>query len=592
MMTKGANTQRFEEIIHLDPVETHKAFLRYCWWGSLPLFPAIPYLTATLQVQKEKDPSGKGGIREVPLFIQEEILDSKMGEFIEYTLSRKAWMPFSHHRGRISFFPAGPNCTRMLWEINYDLQPWYFLIPPYYLGWPTLDFVIRNFKRHTEANQKKKSGSFLGFLIKAVLALYLVFMVSRAIRLPSKPLHPGKEYLDTIAKIRQDTPELSKYISQTSILIIGGSGFTGSALVQDLQKRGVRKLKVMGRSFPPVVEFPYGPNREDRYPLAGIEYVRGDVTDSKALAEAMKGVDVVIHTAVSYGTPSFGSLRNGDQTEKINVGGMKNIYNAAKESKSVKQIIYTSSADTVFTHQTLINANETHPYIGLGDADSKYAEGKWAIGDHYARTKIMAEKFLLSMDNKDGIRTVSLRPNGIFGPGEFIAFRRAVDSAFILGAIPFYFDKGTNTKNDFSCVYNLAYAHILASYKLATNPDVAGGKAYFITDEEISSVASMHFAKETIEKTAGPVVELLWIPGWIMPKFGYSMEVLEKFLWEKFGIVMPIFLNYKEAMKTVVGHYFDNSRARKDLGYSPVIPFKECQRMTTEEVMRRYGVAK
>lgn len=424
-------------------------------------------------------------------------------------------------------------------------------------------------------------------LLVAVL-FYVLFMVSRAARLFSIiPLSPSEEYLSLLDQFRLDSKHIDPVLANTTYLVIGGTGFTGSALVDDLRKRGAKKVKIMGRSFPPSLEYPYGFKKENRYPLPGVDYVRGDVTDVAALKKAMEGVNVVFHTAVLYGTPSFGSQRGAQITENVNIQGMKNIYEAAKQAKTVKQIIYTSSADTVFPGRNIELVNETHPYAALGIFDQQYAEGSLAVGDHYARTKIIAEKFLLSMDNKDGIRTAALRPNGIYGPGEHSAFVRIINPAFVLGGLPFYFDE--HQKSDWTCVYNLVYAHVLATYVLATSPAQVGGKAYFITDEDVSNNAAYGIFKPAVESAAGPVKLWLKIPPSILLHFGYYSEMLEKFLYEKFGVTLPLFITHKEALKVLITHTYSNKRARLDLGYKPLLTTPQCQKFAAEECGRKYN---
>jgi len=582
-MNKGSKTFHMETLVHLDPVETHKAFLKWWWTPGLPV-PGLSLLTA--RIQEAKDEAGTDAIRQVPGGIHEHIQEAKLGQFIEYTLSKKLFFPASYHRGRINFFQAGPGCTRVTWDINHTPNIFYPILGPIFLDIILSTMFYWSFTSSVNRAQRK-SGSMLGFLLKGALFLYLGFFISRVMTLPTKPSYPDKEYLDVLAKHREQTKDIDSVISKNSYLIIGGTGFTGTAIVHDLQKRGAKKVRVMARTFPPLVDFPYGPNPGDRYPLPGVEYTRGDMTDTKHLKEAMKDITVIIQTAVSYGNPSFGSLRGYEATYNINVGGMKNMYTAAKESGTVKQIIYTSSVDTVFTHKPLHYVNETHPYAALGDTESTYATGKWEVGDNYAKTKIQAEAFLLSMNGKDGIHTIALRPNGIIGPGEFIALKRAVDTAWLLGVMPMYFGESIN---DWSCVSNLAYAHMLASYKLATDPHTVGGKAYFISDEEKTSLASFDVFKPVMEAVAAPVFKWFYIPPWIISGSGHMLELIDKFTYEKLGFATPIALNYKEGLKCTVTHYVDNSRAKKDLGYKPFMSTTECLRHATVELKRRYGV--
>lgn len=590
-MDKGTHTHVAETLVFAPAELVHKTFLSRVWWGGG--FPSYMPLPASGVAQKPKNEAGVGAIRQVPGFILEEILDAKMGEFIEYTLKRKMFMPVSYHRGRVSFFPAGPGCTRVVWTVSYTPFP-VVGNTGVKLFCSTFDlFFLPALKQEAEKQAKyvpvatPHSGLTWTFA-KLLLLAYVAFMVSRAVRIPGMvPQEPGPAYVAECNKFRAESSELSAALKDDVFLIIGGTGFTGSAIVDDLRNRGIKGIRVMGRKVPASPQYPY-PNG-GKYPIQGVEYIKGDVLDKDALLKAMTGATVVIHTAVSYGSPSFSSLRGLEATERVNVGGMKNIYEAAVAAKTVKQILYTSSCDTIFSGRNLWRANETHPYLSIG-SESTHAENEMAVGDTYAKTKIQAEKYILSMDGKNGIRTASLRPNGIFGPGEFSAFKKAIDPAFVLGFFPIYFDEKQET--DWTCVYNLVYAHVLASYKLKTAPEVVGGKAYFITDDEITNNAATVIFKPAIEAAAGPVLLWIRIPPWVMPMAGHALEVVEHFVFEKFGYAMPLGLTRKEALKAITSHTHDNSRARADLGYKPLFTTKQCQAHTAEEVARRYGMAK
>jgi nucleoside-diphosphate-sugar epimerase len=102
-----------------------------------------------------------------------------------------------------------------------------------------------------------------------------------------------------------------------------------------------------------------------------------------------------------------------------------------------------------------------------------------------------------------------LRPNGIFGPGENSAFKKAVDPAYMLGVLPFYFDRTQQT--DWTSVYNLVFAHVLATHKLKTDPSTVGGQAYFITDDEVTNNAAWEIFRPAIEAAAGRGFEMCFL---------------------------------------------------------------------------------
>lgn len=70
----------------------------------------------------------------------------------------------------------------------------------------------------------------------------------------------------------------------------------------------------------------------------------------------------------------------------------------------VERLVYTSSASVIFDGSNLSNGDETIPYCETPL-------------DVYTETKARGEQLVLQADNKGGLRTVAIRPSGIFGWG-------------------------------------------------------------------------------------------------------------------------------------------------------------------------------
>tara|TARA_Y100000590_G_scaffold452821_1_gene596713 strand:- start:670 stop:1590 length:921 start_codon:yes stop_codon:yes gene_type:complete len=106
-----------------------------------------------------------------------------------------------------------------------------------------------------------------------------------------------------------------------TVLVLGGSGFIGSATVKQLngQIEQQYKLKVLSRNAP----------QENNF---GVQYIRGDVKKFENLNSAMKDVDVVIDIV--------GILREtADQTfDNVHVKGTANIIKACKNNR-IKHLI-------------------------------------------------------------------------------------------------------------------------------------------------------------------------------------------------------------------------------------------------------------
>jgi len=421
----------------------------------------------------------------------------------------------------------------------------------------------------------------MGMALKLILVSLLGFLGYRVSHVIRPVVSPGEDYMQHIAKLQAETSEVTESIKKHTFLVIGGSGFTGSAIVNDLQGRGAKKIRVMGRSFPPTAEYPYNGKK---YPLPGVEYTKGSVANKDSLREAMKGISVVIHTAAHYGWPSFTVLGDGKAVEKVNSEGMKNIVEIANEM-GVKQLVYTCTSDVIFITAGYENATEDFPY-----ADGTAAP---ALGDHYARTKIMAEKHALKSDKKGGLRVLSLRPNGIYGPGENSAFQKATAPAFVMGVMPMIFDK--EQKSDWVCVYNLVYAHMLAVHKLTTDPDKVGGKAYFVTDGRTINNAAYEIFLPVVHAVGADVKEWITVPPWLFLKLAAGMEDFYDWvqkntgidLWAHFGAVM---FTRKEAYKALTTHTHQIKRAQELLDYQPLLSFDQCSKYAGEEMARRYGL--
>ena len=131
--------------------------------------------------------------------------------------------------------------------------------------------------------------------------------------------------------------------------------------------------------------------------------------------------------------------------------GTSNIVDAC-QAHGVKKLVYTSSGGVVLSQGTaLISVDERldYPEVPL---------------DAYNTTKIAAEKLVLAANGEEGLLTCSIRPAGIFGPGDthiIQAFHQAIDN----NQTKFQIGDNLNL-NDFTHIDNVAHAHMLAMDKL------------------------------------------------------------------------------------------------------------------------------
>jgi len=89
---------------------------------------------------------------------------------------------------------------------------------------------------------------------------------------------------------------------------------------------------------------------------------------------------------------------------KVNVEGTKTVI-AAAIANGVSKLVFTSTAGVTFSgHEDMIDIDERLPYVTEETAH-----------DTYNFTKALAEKVVLEANGKKSLRTVAIRPAGIFG---------------------------------------------------------------------------------------------------------------------------------------------------------------------------------
>lgn len=150
------------------------------------------------------------------------------------------------------------------------------------------------------------------------------------------------------------------------VVITGGSGFLGQAIVQALSKKHPEYDLVNFDITPP----------DSRHE---IEFVTVDVTDHRAVEDAFESVrpDAVIHTAgvIPQGQDRYsktGAIRAW--TTNVNVHGTRNVSDAAKRH-GCRALVYTSSC-TVITDDLEHDFALKNEDLPLGKATLAYGVSK------------------------------------------------------------------------------------------------------------------------------------------------------------------------------------------------------------------------
>lgn len=169
------------------------------------------------------------------------------------------------------------------------------------------------------------------------------------------------------------------------ILVLGGGGFIGYHLVEDLVVAG-HEVKVLGRRRLPGRPLP-----------AGVQYVSGELADSQLMRELLADVGAVAHL-VSGTVPSTGDKDPGKDVELNLLGTLSLLEDMA--ACNVTRILYLSSGGTVYGKPQEVPIPEGH----ILDPICSYGVVKVAI-----------ESYLKLYEIKAGIRPVVIRASNPYG---------------------------------------------------------------------------------------------------------------------------------------------------------------------------------
>ncbi|MEM6798646.1 MAG: NAD-dependent epimerase/dehydratase family protein [Planctomycetota bacterium] len=334
-------------------------------------------------------------------------------------------------------------------------------------------------------------------------------------------------------------------------LVTGPGGFLGRYIVEQLLARGDTVRGLVRRD----------PTRGD-YPVlaqAGVEMVRGDLTDRAAVVRACEGIDCVFHVAGRVGV--WGHWFDYFQA---NVQGTLNVLGACQE-QGVGRLVFTSSPSVTFD---AADAGAAHQR-GVNEAAARYPQ-RWLA--HYPHSKALAEDFVLTMNGDRGLRTCSLRPHLVWGPRDTNLTARLIERARS-GRLRRVGD-GQN-RVDMIYVENAAEAHLQAADALAQASAPNAGKAYFLSQGE--PVNCWQWIDELLALTGLPPVEKAISAGGAY-RVGWALE--HAYWWtRRFDHEPPMTRFVARSLST--DHWFDITAARHDFGYEP--------RVSTAEGMQRLG---
>ena len=237
-------------------------------------------------------------------------------------------------------------------------------------------------------------------------------------------------------------------IEDSRVLVIGGAGFVGSHIVDQLLAEPVREIVVLDNLVRGTRNNLAGALADDRVTL-----IEGTVEDVDLLKDLMRGTDYAFHLAALW---LYECVHEPRKALEANVVGTYNVVETAHEA-GVKKVVYSSSA-SVYGNAVEDPMTEDHPFNNR---------------TMYGATKIAGEQFFRAFHERHGLDYVGHRYMNIYGPrmdyrGTYVSVIMKVLDRIDEGLPPLIYGDGSHTY-DFVHVEDVARANILSLKADATD---------------------------------------------------------------------------------------------------------------------------
>ena len=230
-------------------------------------------------------------------------------------------------------------------------------------------------------------------------------------------------------------------LSSEKILVIGGAGFVGSHVVDQLTQETVSEIVVLDNFVRGTRDNLRQATQDDR-----VRVVEGSITNVELLRHLTKDIDYVFHLAALW---LYECVHEPRAALEVNVVGTYNVVEAAQQA-GVKKVVYSSSA-SVYGDAVEVPMTEDHPFNNR---------------TMYGATKIAGEQFFRAFYEQHSLDYVGLRYMNIYGPrmdykGTYVSVIMKVLDRIKQGLPPVIFGDGSQSY-DFIHVEDVARANILA----------------------------------------------------------------------------------------------------------------------------------
>ncbi len=317
------------------------------------------------------------------------------------------------------------------------------------------------------------------------------------------------------------------------LLVTGGTGFTGSRLVEYLINKG-HNVTALDNQKGILYDF---------LVKKGANIILGSVTDRETVKRSLDGADGVFHLAAAF--------RQINATQKtyrdINIEGTRILCEEALK-KPLKKFVYCS---TQGVHGDIKNppGNEDSPIVPA---------------DYYQYTKHEGEKVVKEFTSR-GLKSVIIRPTAIYGPGDperfFYLFRFAKKGKFYM------FGNG-------KALYHPVYIDNLNDgFYAAFESNKINAETYIVADKEYFTIKEL---VKRIGLSMGKEVKFIHLPFALL----YTLACICEFICVPLKISPPLFRRRADWYRQ--NRAFKIDKAVNELNYNPRVGIDEGLKRTAQ----------
>ena len=309
------------------------------------------------------------------------------------------------------------------------------------------------------------------------------------------------------------------------VLVTGATGFVGSQLTAELVRRG-HQVRVLRRASSRTLMLA---------DLPDLEHILGDILELDAVAQAVRGCDLVFHVAA---LSSYWRAQR-DHVYRVNVDGTRVVMDACLRA-GVPRVVHTSSVAAIGVRRDGLPADENTSF----DAFS----ARWV----YADSKHRAEQVVYRAIDR-GLNAVIVNPAAVIGPGDHNLISSSMVLEFAKRPIPAVPSGGV-------CLVDIdavVQGHLAAAERGRT------GERYILGGENLTNLE----AAATICALTGQPPPRLIIPGWLLGPAALAVDMFNRVT------PRPPVVSGEQLRLVANNIYYDSSKAVRELGL-PLLPFR------------------